>query len=56
MEARSNEKLDRIVTFSNEERHEMLNALNSLFMIDGYYGLSVGDRRRIGELYDMLNF
>lgn len=56
MEARNNKKFDRIITVSNEEKCKLLGALNNLFMLDEYYSLSEDDRRKISELYNMLNF
>lgn len=39
MKARDNKKFDRIITVSNEEKCELLGALNNLFNIDEYYTL-----------------
>lgn len=56
MKARDNKKFDRIITVSNEEKCNLLGALNHLFEKDQYWELPQEDRQAISEIYNMLNF
>jgi len=56
MTARDNNKFDRIITMTCDEKCNLIGALNHLFEKDGYYTLPEEDRINISELWNMLNY